>query len=1237
MILAKEVAFFNYIKPFCIKLSNLLLQPSINFNKNSIQITNSLNELNSALNDSIDKFDLIEFNQNFLFFKNDKIPEYIFLPINFLLNFATNNDNDNNNNGNKDKNKINLLSIQIELILKILDFLFIYTNWNIYIPPSQNNNNSNHDNDNDNDSSKRADFFPLLLYLTFDLNNQSHSNNHNDDNINLIELEKSYDTKLAGLKTIQSYLITIDNYDTLILSQSQLNPDLNDSNNSSSLLFISSQKNLILSSNLISHLLSIIQFSTSNIQIQLASIHLLDFLFQSTFHKNPNHLFKILPGTISIFNKILSKNQILNNSNRTIKKFNSTVLIQILNIFSTLLTIVINDNDLNHILLSIENDANTNNQHNQESQSNETNKMKETKETNQINEINKSWLLYTSKQIKIVFLNISNSNLLKNNSKLLLKKALLSLYDNVIKNSVLSLIDSIPIIIISISYLCDINTINNENVIIDNQLISKGLELLSFIYNNNNPRVSNLITDSLSNSIDNLSNFLHKSDQDILSSYLNSTLFLIDIFNKNQIKKKNNQLQNLLKNSIITIKEELSSSIINQKILINQKNSTSKLKLLSSSTSFNSLSYSSSLSLISKYTPNLVQDEFSNLTLSKKESLYLDKLQNLHNEIENLFFFIFNKKTETSLSNLLVNIGKNENSLSIIENLLINSGISILDKSLTIYLASKILTGYNQFLNKTGNQDIQNYDNDNDIDQYLNFEEASDYSSIENVESNRQELVSFTLNILEVTKEIFEETSTIAPDFLLEIIHSISLNSIGTCCEILGESFKFELSDYLYPIIDGLASNSETIRNIAQQNCLLISKICYDYSVHNLIFENCDYLLDSVSIRLTSSTITPRTATVLMVLVKISGSEILPYLDDILNSMFVLLDMYHGYAVLCQGFFAVFDVILDAINEKYLKNYDFYGYFENLDKDLKKIQDPWGMKSISDLVSFVSFGKNDMSVEKQYGDLKDDGDDENDTDSDDESVDESVDGSMGEEDDQKNIERKWESSTPKSLYLLVSQICSYCIRLYQHPSINLKISILMILKKVIRILSTNFNELLPVLSSLWPFVSSSCIQNSDLRMKLNGLILFQEMIKYSGSFLSKQYLEFWESIKKSLYANDGNLNINYKNKNKNKTQMINKQVLIIPGISLKCQEILVEVLVSGIRGFGNLIESEKLQEIIEYCCHFIKNENEEYDAKFGNFSDLAWYNLNKKTLNENKQDFFESDLKLKLRSKIYSY
>jgi hypothetical protein len=94
--------------------------------------------------------------------------------------------------------------------------------------------------------------------------------------------------------------------------------------------------------------------------------------------------------------------------------------------------------------------------------------------------------------------------------------------------------------------------------------------------------------------------------------------------------------------------------------------------------------------------------------------------------------------------------------------------------------------------------------------------------------------------------------------------------------------------------------------------CLdILTNSCKYEDTSTMIIENVDYLVNSVGLKLNTFDVSPYPPQVLFMMVKLCGVRLIPYLDDLVDSMFGILDMYHGYPRLVETMFKTLAAIVE--------------------------------------------------------------------------------------------------------------------------------------------------------------------------------------------------------------------------------------------------------------------------------------------------------------------------------------
>lgn len=189
---------------------------------------------------------------------------------------------------------------------------------------------------------------------------------------------------------------------------------------------------------------------------------------------------------------------------------------------------------------------------------------------------------------------------------------------------------------------------------------------------------------------------------------------------------------------------------------------------------------------------------------------------------------------------------------------------------------------------------------DSDMDDFLDFSSVT--TSFEDPEAALNELYTHAVSILDVHGEAVEA------DWRLE---AIALEVTAFAASRSREAFRPELIDVLYPIATFLGSSSPQLREHAITTLNVLASSCGYASVSELVVENADYMINSISLRMNTLDITPASTKVLIMMTRLTGPRLIPYLDDVVASIFAALDNYHGYPVFVESLFAVLREVVE--------------------------------------------------------------------------------------------------------------------------------------------------------------------------------------------------------------------------------------------------------------------------------------------------------------------------------------
>ncbi|KAB5570283.1 armadillo-type protein [Coniochaeta sp. 2T2.1] len=188
---------------------------------------------------------------------------------------------------------------------------------------------------------------------------------------------------------------------------------------------------------------------------------------------------------------------------------------------------------------------------------------------------------------------------------------------------------------------------------------------------------------------------------------------------------------------------------------------------------------------------------------------------------------------------------------------------------------------------------------DDELDSFLDLSSTADSAEQTSV---FHELYDFSATVIASHSDMDEV------DWRLE---AIALEVAAFASSRMQQEFRPELIDVLYPITTFMGSQNRQLRSHAITTLNIIAASCGYNNVSDLIIDNVDYMVNSLSLRLNTFDISPASTRVLTMMIRLSGPKLIPFLDDVVASIFAALDNYHGYPVFVESLFSVLSEVVE--------------------------------------------------------------------------------------------------------------------------------------------------------------------------------------------------------------------------------------------------------------------------------------------------------------------------------------
>lgn len=357
------------------------------------------------------------------------------------------------------------------------------------------------------------------------------------------------------------------------------------------------------------------------------------------------------------------------------------------------------------------------------------------------------------------------------------------------------------------------------------------------------------------------------------------------------------------------------------------------------------------------------------------------------------------------------------------------------------------------------------------------------------------ELYAFSVQVLDSHTEMGQA------DWRLE---AIALEVMAYAAQRSGEQFRPELIDVLFPIATLLGSDNGNLQQHAIATLNSIALSCRYASVSELMIDNVDYMVNSVSLRLNTLDISPASTQVLRMMVRLAGPRLVPFLDDVVESMFAALENYHGYASFVESLFGVLKEIVDQAAQadgKLLTNVEQTPI--NHKKQAQKMED---LDSLLDILDKRKEREERDRAEMENRQAKsahpgvpwtsDLAQDDNDGD--------------GEQAAEPPREEEKPPNSPT--YQLLQRVATLTQHYLTSPTPTLRRSLLELLTTASAVLAADEDAFLPLVNALWPVVIAR-LHDPETFIVVEACETLAGLCKAAGDFLSTRWkTEWWDGL-----------------------------------------------------------------------------------------------------------------------------
>lgn len=454
-----------------------------------------------------------------------------------------------------------------------------------------------------------------------------------------------------------------------------------------------------------------------------------------------------------------------------------------------------------------------------------------------------------------------------------------------------------------------------------------------------------------------------------------------------------------------------------------------------------------------------------------------------------------------------------------------------------------------------------------------------------------------SLSTVDDQEQVLEELYESSLSFLSEEdnttweLQAVALEVIAYQANYLKEDFKSELIDVLYPVVQLLGSPKTQLRGHAITCLNLIAVSCNYTSTSELVVDNVDYLVNAVALRLNTFDITPQTPQVLVMMIKLSGPSLLPYLDDTVSSIFAALENFHGYPRLVETLFSVLSEIVDqggksgqlrptaGDTKDHRKRPPEPPSMEDIIKAVKKrkaADDP------NEDIAHEDFPREPWKTAKELLDEHDARTQEKDPDNE-----------MKDAEPEPEQSQEITTPPPTKVYTMVQSIA----RLGQHyltsQSPLLRRRLLELISTACIALNGNEDQFLPLINDIWPVIIKR-LYDEESFVVIAACTTISEICRGAGDFMATRIQSEWIELSKKLKQA----------KMKAAAEKKGKHARGIYAVDSQVWEAFVGLLVAVVENVR--LTDEIFDEVLEFLGDLLTSRKDVHDALSVVNADAVW-------------------------------
>lgn len=329
----------------------------------------------------------------------------------------------------------------------------------------------------------------------------------------------------------------------------------------------------------------------------------------------------------------------------------------------------------------------------------------------------------------------------------------------------------------------------------------------------------------------------------------------------------------------------------------------------------------------------------------------------------------------------------------------------------------------------------------------------------------------------------------------------LALRGLALRARTAGQEFRYELVDALYPVLHTLATPDEKLQHESVTTLDTFTKACGYPSTRDLIVDNVDYLTNAVALKLNAFDVSPQAPQVLLMMVRLAGPSLLPYLEDTVESIFAALEDYHGYPLLVELLFKVLSAMAEeGVKSPQLALTDSSLQSQVADARIRKSTTVPGLAALlqhaaGERETLTGRSEREPHPKNPWKKPVEEVDDE-------ETEDAELDQMVGQADPPP--------PAPKT-YNLLFKITELTQHFLPSASPSLRTSLLALIKTTVPAIARHENSFLPLVNTLWPEVVSR-LDDEEPYAVASAIEVVGLLCEYAGDFMRTRVEQVWPRL-----------------------------------------------------------------------------------------------------------------------------